>query len=541
MHRTSRTTLRSARPAVVATLAVGLALLAPGSALASTTEPTPVTTTTTAPPQTTTTAPTTTAPTGTTSPTTSATGSATTTTDPSTTTGTTSPSTAPSTTSAPTTKASSTQAPSASATTKASGKSVPFGAPSAKRAAAIPADSAAQAGYAGGFIVRTIAKLGDHYNYPGGTVYDGGNTVDALLALDGAKVGVDQADQTADYLAGNIDAYVGSEGESYAGPLGKLIIGIVAHGGDPTDVGQDLVARLEGLMADTGRFQDDSTYGDYSNTIGQALDIIALGRATGEVPQEAVDFLLAQQCDDGGFRGDPNAATCVSDLDATGFAAQALVGAGEDTAAGDALDFLVTKQAANGGFLNQDGQYNANTAGVAAQAFAAGGRASELALAQDFIASLQMDCSFATALRGGIAFTEADYATLKKTPTNTDAHDRTLRATPQAALALAGGSLLDVSADESTAAVPALTCATTSTTTTSPATSSTSTGTESSDSQTSAPVTDPSDDSGQAASATPGDLAFTGANAIQAAALGLALLVAGVVALVIARRKGAHA
>lgn len=535
MHRTSRTTLRSARPAAVAALAVGLALLAPGSALAGTTEPTPVTTTTTAPPQTTTTAPT-----GTTSPTTSATtGSATT--DPSTTTATASPSTAPSTTSAPTTKAPSTKAPS-SATTKASGETVPFGAPSAKRAAALPGDSAAQAGYAGGFIVRTISALGDHYNYPGGTFYDGGNTVDALLALDGAKVGVDQADQTADYLAGNIDAYVGSGGESYAGPLGKLIIGIVAHGGDPTDVGQDLVARLEGLMADTGRFSDESTYGDYSNTIGQALDIIALGRATGEVPQEAVDFLLAQQCDDGGFRGDPNAATCVSDLDATGFAAQALVGAGEDAAAGDALDFLASKQAANGGFLNQDGQYNANTAGVAAQAFAAGGRASELALAQDFIASLQMDCSFATALRGGIAFTQADYATLKKTPTDTAAHDRTLRATPQATLGLAGGSLLDVTADGSTPAVPALTCTSTGTTTTSP----TKPG-NSSTSTTSAPdVTAFTESPGlqgnpPAASGRPSGLAFTGTNAIQMAVLGLVLLLAGVVAIVIARRKGAHA
>jgi len=34
---------------------------------------------------------------------------------------------------------------------------------------------------------------------------------------------------------------------------------------------------------------------------------------------------------------------------------------------------LSSRQAPNGGFLNQDGQYNANTAGVAAQAFAAGG------------------------------------------------------------------------------------------------------------------------------------------------------------------------
>ena len=40
----------------------------------------------------------------------------------------------------------------------------------------------------------------------------------------------------------------------------------------------------------------------------------------------------------------------------------------------------------------------------------------ELASAQEFLASLQFDCSFADRLRGGIAFTAADYATLKATP-----------------------------------------------------------------------------------------------------------------------------
>ena len=39
--------------------------------------------------------------------------------------------------------------------------------------------------YAAGFIVRTLAARDDHYNYPASTFFDGGNTIDAILALDG--------------------------------------------------------------------------------------------------------------------------------------------------------------------------------------------------------------------------------------------------------------------------------------------------------------------------------------------------------------------
>jgi hypothetical protein len=399
--------------------------------------------------------------------------------------------------------------------------------------------------------VRTLAARGDHYNYPASTFFDGGNTIDAILALDGAQVGLTGADAAMDYVADHVNDYVGypdpsdpSSPETYAGPLGKLVLGVVAHGGDPSDfAGQDLVTRLEGLLTPAGRFSDQSNFGDpsnptgdYSNTIGQALDVIALGRATGSVPDNAVDFLLAQQCPDGGFRGnlDDAATPCVSDTDATAFAAQALVGllGPGDPQTVEALTYLSSRQSANGGFLNQDGQYNANTAGVAAQAFAAGGFTAQLARAQSFLADLQLDCTAAVALRGGIAFTAADLATLKATPGNTAALDRALRATPQAALGLAGGSLLTVTADGAAATAPTLGCAATSTTTTSTTTTTTST----------APTTaDPSSTSAPAGSATPGNLAFTGSDVAPMLLLALVLLCVGAGALVVARRKGAHA
>src|SRR5205085_2879860 len=105
----------------------------------------------------------------------------------------------------------------------------------------------------------------------------------------------------------------------------------------------------------------------------------------------------------------------------------------------------------------------------------------------------------------GIAFTAADYATLKAAPTTTAAIDRALRATPQATLGLAGDSLLTVTAEGAAATAPTLDCRSTSSTTstTSPATSTTTTS-----STPGGGTGDPADPG----SATPGSLALTGSN-----------------------------
>jgi hypothetical protein len=536
-------TIRRARPArVVGTtggLALAISLLAPGAAFATTTEP-PVTTTTAPTPTQTTGSGTASATTTGSSPTSTATGSSTTgsPTSPSSTTST--GSTSPTTTGTPIAPS----APSAGRGSKVaapSSKQVPFGGGAAR---IVPGTPTQQAGYAGGFIARTLLQ-GNHYNYPASEFFDGGNTIDAILALDGAKVGQTRADAAFAYLEGNVGGYTGTDFSSlYAGPAAKALLGAVVHGDASTTFGDDLLDALlnDSLgAAEPGRFSDLPVSGcgydpcDNSNTLGQALALIAIGRATGDVPQEAVDFLLAQQCTDGGFRGSPDAENdaCVSDTDATAFAAQALVGL-SDPQATPALTFLSTRQAANGGFLNQDGQYNANTAGVAAQAFAAGGFTAQQARAQSFLAGLQLDCTAPAALRGGIAFTAADLATLKTasstSTTYTAALDRAIRATPQATLGLAGGSLLTVTPDGAASTAPTLSCAATSTTTTTSSTTSTT--------PTSA---DPGTSSPPAGSATPGNLAFTGSNVAAMLLLALALLGVGSGALVIVRRKGAHA
>ena len=313
-----------------------------------------------------------------------------------------------------------------------------------------------------------------------------------------------------------------------------------------TSAGVDLVDLLlnESLgAAEPGRFSDLPATGcgydvcDYSNTIGQALDLIGVGMATGEVPDVAMEFLLDQQCADGGFRGTLGDTTCVSDLDATGFAAQALVGryGPDDDATIKALDFLASKQAANGGLLNQDGQANANTVGVAAQAFTVGGYADERVKAQSYLASLQLDCTAAAALRGGIAFTAADKAILLKSPTDIDAFERALRSTPQATLGLAGGSLLDATAEGSAATAPVLKCAKPSATATATVSPKPTVAPS-----TAGPSVAPVNHTPAApADAAPG-LAYTGASLTGPLSLAALLLLAGGAAILTTRRRGAH-
>lgn len=539
----------SSRAVGVLTLATAAALLAPGAALAATSAPSPTSTAS---------ATTTTSTTSTSAPTTTATGTGTTspTTSTSTATGTSSPTataSGTSTTSGTTAPRSSTNAtaPKIAATTSAADPQVPFGSRTAPKGL-LPGGTSAQAGYAAGFMVRTLAARGHHYNYPGSTYFDGGNTIDAVLGLDGAGVGSTEAGSAFAYLQQNVGGYIGTDYSSlYAGPAGKALLAVVAQGANPRDVGPghvDLLAELGKSLgaAEPGRYSDLPLTGcgyptcDYSNTIGQALDVIGVGRATGSVPQSAADYLLAQQCADGGFRGDLAAAggACTSDVDATAFAVQAVIGlqGANDPAAVKALSFLAARQAANGGFLNGDGQYNANTAGVAAQAFAAGDRTVELARAQRFLASLQLDCTAAAAVRGGIAFTAADRATLTKTPGNTAALDRALRATPQATLGLAGGDLLTVTSDGASAAAPAPTCPTAPGTSTSSPTTTAPAGSPAATTTAAPAPADPA-----AASATPASLAFTGADIAVTAVLGLLLLLGGIAAIVLSRLKGAHA
>ncbi len=438
-------------------------------------------------------------------------------------------------------------------------------------AADAPTSTSERAGLAGSFIAATLVD-GDHYTYPSSTYPDGGNTIDAVLALDGARVGSGTADAAMAFLASIVGQYTGTDyASTYAGATAKMLLAVVAHGGDPASFGgADLVAQLQATYgaAEPGRYSDLPATGcgydpcDYSSTISQSLAIIGLDRAGSPAPGEATTLLLAQQCADGGFREAIGGDTCVSDPDSTAFAVQALLATGTTTEAGSALDYLTGVQGPAGGLAGAGNPVNANTTGLAVQAFLAGGRTAAAAAGQAFLASLQYDCTAAEALRWGLAYDDT-------TRSATSPSDTDLRATPQAALALAGGSLLSVSSEGSSTQLPAFACPTP--TTSSPTTSTTSPGSGSTTSSgsattTSTPATsrsassasasasasgtvgaaaggsDPSASSTVAgAAAGPASLAQTGSNLLVPVLVGLALLVVGALAVWGSRRRGTHA
>ena len=99
----------------------------------------------------------------------------------------------------------------------------------------------------------------------------------------------------------------GDAGSHYGGPIGKAMLAAILQGGDPNDFGGvDLEALSRAAIQPSGlfegRFSDVSTFGDFSNGFGQALNILALSHTAGGVPANAADFLHAQQCPGGGFR-----------------------------------------------------------------------------------------------------------------------------------------------------------------------------------------------------------------------------------------------
>jgi LPXTG-motif cell wall-anchored protein len=314
---------------------------------------------------------------------------------------------------------------------------------------------------------------GDHVVGPFGP--DLGQTADVVLALSSTTSQRTARDAAAAYLAAHVDDYVhgaafadgspGSEktGANYAGPTGKAIVAALAAGQDPRAFGGfDLVSELQGLMVTSGtkagRFADDSAFGDYSNPVGQAFDIIALKRATGTVPDAAVAALLTAQCADGGFTDayPASAKACTSNPDSTGLALQALVATGvtdatSDTAcaAGAALAWLRAHDARDGSYAS--GAVNPSApaaANVNSTAYAALGLTAAAAGTTAQIAYLT-----------GVQNSDGG---LPIVPSSTDKTSNVL-ATAQALNALTRSTFLSIGASPLPAAAPACTPAPTGT------------------------------------------------------------------------------
>lgn len=302
---------------------------------------------------------------------------------------------------------------------------------------------------------------------------DWGLTIDGLLAL--AATGVDPSTRQAAtaQVAANVRAYNsydhwGIEGFTDGGATAKLLYAASASSADPTDFGgYDLRAETLSLIAGAdidhqrGRITSATTPqtgADPSNTFDQSFAVLGLTRSGG-VPQDAVDFLIRQQCAAGGFRLYPDTADGPSpscddqpdatlDVDSTAMAVQALLSAAEDgaTSAADAAaagaDWLVSQQHTDGSFGGSGPTTgkNSNSTGLAGQALAAAGRdpaATEAAVA---LAALQLTAASggaAAAEAGAIAYNADGLAAAVADGLGDNSRDQWRRATAQALLGLA--------------------------------------------------------------------------------------------------------
>jgi hypothetical protein len=294
---------------------------------------------------------------------------------------------------------------------------------------------------------------------------DYGLTADVVLALDSAGVGKVAARKATKALKRHVLDYTGfaDPTEFFAGSFAKLLNVAAAQQADPRHFGgshrKNLIATLRSLecgsgnratcpSSDDGRFSDISTFGDFSNTIGQSLALIGLERTTKTGPsKQSVGYLRHQQCANGAFPLELSTAGCVASVDATSFAVQALLVHGTKKAAVAALDgaaWLKRHQNGNGSFTG-NGVRNTNSTGLAAQALRAAGRQKAAAKALTFIRSLQVGCGGKAANRGLVHYAK-------------HAQGDPIRATSQAVPALAGAGLGEISNAGSVHALPTLRC-----------------------------------------------------------------------------------
>jgi hypothetical protein len=318
-------------------------------------------------------------------------------------------------------------------------------------AAAKPTAPVTKPAAASGWLARQMVQ-GSHFTekFDGVTYPEQGETIDAIFAFAATKSANGYGSRAIKWLGQSsiLYNYIGVGTESYAGAAAKLALAAEVRGDNPANFGKvNLIARLGKLLTKSGRYSDHSAFGDFSNAFSQSLAIIALHR-DGGVPAKAVSFLISSECKNGGFPLNFAQKTCVSDTDATALVAQALLAVGQRAAAVRGLNWLVSVQQHNGGLDAAGGtRPNANTTGLAGEAFAAAGWKLHPELAAKFLTSLQAGCSAPATERGALKYDSTGFA-----------ESPAVDATAQGILGLADISLAKLSARGASTATPRLAC-----------------------------------------------------------------------------------
>ncbi|MEO6988378.1 MAG: prenyltransferase/squalene oxidase repeat-containing protein [Aquihabitans sp.] len=421
--------------------------------------------------------------------------------------------------------------------------------------------------------LRCELELNDN-GFPGfspGSV-DGGSTLDAVMALSLSGQANDPITVAAlARVEAEAGGYFSNEGwgdgtERYAGPMAKALLAAQLQGADPHDFGgYDLESELLGLIEttgpDAGRFSDVSEFGNWSNGFGQALGVLALSHSGDGIPTAAIDFLLDQQCPDGGFRGSYDTSggctdSADADTDYTAFAFQALL-ASPQTASVEAgivsaRSWLLNKQDASGSFAGTGltAEPNANTTGIAAQALRADGQTAAADAAAAWLTTVQLTTANADGTPGAAEFGAIAYISAALDAAITDGipelgRDQWRRSIGQASLGFAAGPY-----GAAPGVPPTTTTSTTTTTTTTTTTAVSTTTTETAPST--VPATTPStgttigardqlsagnDSNSSGQNPGGGQLPATGADVDGLVVTGLMLLLAGAVLIVSTRRR----
>jgi hypothetical protein len=284
-------------------------------------------------------------------------------------------------------------------------------------------------------------------------------TAYGLLALASTGTGGDGAFSALRYVREHLADYVVVDGADAPSPLATLILAAHAGGLDPrTAFGSDLVARLQATRQASGLF--GAATAEFDGAYRQGLALAALG-AVGVSDRTAVDWLLEQQCDDGGWlalRTDTSAPCPASDpVNFTGedsnSTAMAVMGlaAHDVTPEHDALAWFDRTQGSDGGWAyvaapDQGSDANSTALSIMAlRALDADPRSSRFTTSRDPVALLM---SFQIGCEGG-----ASAGALAYQPVRGDLAPNAL-ATVQGVPALAGATL-PVRASATPAAAPA--------------------------------------------------------------------------------------
>ncbi len=177
---------------------------------------------------------------------------------------------------------------------------------------------------------------------------DLGATCDVVLAI--AAGGQDVSQWTSsednsplDYLYTQV---AGGQPETMS-LKGKVTLALLAIGQDPTSfAGRDLIGEL------TSAYDEETgSYG--GNVFDQALVMLALFNAGQPVPEEAAQYLLDLQTEDGAWALFGSTAAGAGDTNTTALVIQALLAAGRKDDIGEAFAYLHRVQNEDGGFPYQ--------------------------------------------------------------------------------------------------------------------------------------------------------------------------------------------